>query len=211
MATMTYLRSDLVSDVRLQLQERTEARFLNTDLYRWADEGIAFIAAATRCLRKKDETTTSVSGGDGGYAIPSDCLGSWAISEVHYDDTPLKHVPFDNRLEAVPQGVSPTTSATPLLWSPFGDKVYLTPPNTVSGDTIAMFTAYLPSAVSAAGPLPLRLAYGPVVEDYMLHRAFGLNGQREEANRAWGRFMFKLKAIFEKKMPDIDPEAQRGG
>lgn len=211
MATIAYTRTTLVSDVRLLLQERTAARFQDADLERWADEGIAFVAAATRSLRKADATVTSVSAGDGSYDIPADSVGAWAISDVYYDGTPLEKTPFDRRRQRVEQGLSPTTSATPKYWSPFGDKIYLTPPNTVSGKTITMFTAYLPAALSAAGsPLPLRVAYGAVVEDYMLHRAFMLNGQREEANRAWGRCIFKLKTIFDKTMPDIDPEAQRG-
>lgn len=210
MATIAYTRTTLVSDVRLMLQERVAARFLDADLERWADEGIAFVAAATRSLRKADVTVPSVSGGDGGYTIPTDCIGSWAIAEVHYDGEPLEVVAFDQRRKAVKQGLSPTTSATPQFWSPFGDKIYLTPPPAVSGDTITIFTPYLPSALSAGAPLLLRQAYGPVVEDYMLHRAFMLNGQREEAHRSWGRFMFKLQAVMTKKMPDVPTEVQRG-
>lgn len=213
MAIISYTRAKLLADVRLLLEETTAQRFADADIQGWIDESIGFVAAATRSLRQKDETTSSLSGGDGGYTIPSDSVGSWAISEVHYDGTRLEGpVAFDKRYQGVQQGLSPTSSATtPKYWSPFGDKIYLTPPNTLSGKTIAMFTPYLPDTLAtSAAVMPLRAAYGPVVHDYVLHRAFMKNGQPQESNTAWQRFMFKLQAVSNKQVADVDPAVARG-
>ncbi len=210
MAIIAYLRSALRADARRMLQERTEERFLDADFDRWADESCAFVAAATRCLRTTTASSTSAT--QSAYDMPTDCIGSWAITRVEIAGVPLDKAPLEKAkglLAAHYPGLSSTTAGTPKLWCPYGQKFYLVPPPSSTGSNdITVYYAELPEAMTAdANAMPIPTIYGPVVEKLMVSRGLWLKGKRAEGQGLENEAIKLMMMVSGKQMADASEEA----
>jgi hypothetical protein len=203
MAVLSYTIDLMETDVRRLLQEDTAARYSETDLFRWINEGELFIAAATRCLRTST-TAASVSGTEE-YAIPGSAPGAWAITRVDYDGTTLEPTPFEKRREAVRE-VAPDTNNTPQVWAPYGQKYVLAPPPDTAGDEIKVWHAYMPDAMVTTESLTIPIIYGSAVILYAAHKGLMMKGQFDRAQQVWQEFLFTMRSLSNKGIPDLAKE-----
>ena len=210
MAIIAYLRSDLRTDARLMLRERTAERFQDTDFDRWADQACALVAAATRCLRTTAVDSTSAS--QAGYDMPADCIGSWGITRLEISGVTLDKAPMEKAksfLRAHYSGLDPDTAGTPKIWCPYGQKFYLVPkPSATGTNDITLYYSELPEAMAAdATAMPVPTIYAPAVEKLMVARGLWLSGRRGEGQALEDQAMKLMMMLSGKQMPDSSEEA----
>ena len=211
MSVISYTRALLVADVRRMLAEKTAGRYADADIERWADEAILDVCTRTRCLRA--EATASSVTGQAEYTIPTNFLGSWAITRTTFDGTELNKAAFDAVEELLEPGETLATQKTPRFWCPHGRQIVLVPtPSAVK--TIKVWGAKKADALSGDSDtlanLGLDESYGPAIEDFMTHRGLMMAREYDKALAVWQMYERKVGVASDKAMPDAREESSRG-
>jgi len=215
MSIASYTRALIITEVRRQLQERygEGALFQTADIERWIDLALVDISTKTRCLRTEASAYSSLGGQS--YALPTDCLGSWAVTRFEYDGKRIDSIPFDQLDNEFDQaaGKTRTSRGTPKYWVPYGTGFKLWPVPQVSA-VMQIWYARVADSVSAdavsLSDIGLSNAFGPAVEDFVVRRGMMLQGDQARADAMEKVYEADLAAAAQKDMADVAPDVSRG-
>ncbi len=212
MAVVSFTRALMVAEVRRQLQQKVGGAFDSTDFNRWFDLAIADVVARTRCIRA-EATAASVSAQQA-YALPTNCLGGWAVSRVRYKNVILQHESWATIEDMIESGLALSSSGTPVYWSGQGRTIRLTPVPNAASDEIEMWYAKATEACSAdsvaLSNLEIPSIYAPAVETFMRHRGLMLGGEEGKALQAWQLYERQLGIESQKDVDDVATDVAQG-
>lgn len=140
--------SDIIQDVRDQLDQPTSTYLTDAMILRWINEAQRIIARKTRCIQ--DSTTLTTVASQAAYTL-DDVV---QVEAIYWDDTGDKLQELSWASVNL-HGLGDTTdTGTPEFWGRWNDgstgKVYLFPTPSGDGDTLTVYYCRLPAALTNA-------------------------------------------------------------
>lgn len=195
--------TQMLTSVRERLDEATEARWTDTELRRWVNEGALDMCRETECL----QTTGTVAAvvGQATYTLPTSMT---RVHHVTYTPTGAQRIPLDymdfNHFDRI--GWNPDTQATPQLWTLWTITVLNVPsrqlviyPTPSIGGTFTIYYYAMPSELAVDGSddadnVNIPEGWHDAVLDYVEMMA-----RRKDGDAKWQ----ECKALYEEKLGEL--------
>lgn len=210
MSLIAYTRTQLVTQVRAQIQERTASMVTDAEIQRWLDIALLDVAASTHCLRATASAACSAS--QQMYTLSATCLGPWALTRVEYAGRKLECKSFDT-IDEVLGGSNLSSQGDPMHYFAYGRQIGLWPVPAVNSAVLKYWYARHSESLSADAmsitTLGFSLAHGPAIESYATARGLQFKGKLQEAQGALQAYQRDLSRADGKVMPDNVPDELR--
>jgi len=162
--------SVLITKCRRRLNEIDTTFHSDADLISYADEAQKYFVRETRCLR--GISTTPVSDGTQGYALPTDFL---ALRRITFDGKDIFGVSFFEIGESQTDETNSSATGTPKCFYIYNETIYLIPIPGSSADSESLKIYYykFPATIDeSTDELEISPAYDDIIVSYMTYRAF---------------------------------------
>ncbi len=205
---MGTLVSSLITQARRRINESSTAFHESDDLVAYCNEAQKYTVRKTKCLT--GISTTTVTSGTQGYALPSDW---WAIKRIKFDGKKLFQTDFD---EIDDREIDETDqTGTPSNYYEWNDTIYLIPipGGGDDGKTIRIYYHKQPETVDATDDtLDTKPIYDDIIISYMVYLALIKDSEFDMADYILSEFHRKIaewKQDLREKLLDRPPRFRR--
>lgn len=193
---MNLTGKQIISDVRIRVQELRPDKFPDAVLLHWANLAQIWVVQETECLEAIDSQNTTAD--KAVYDLPTDCVKPTKVTYGSDNISPPSSTLLTEMSELELDLANPSWSAetgTPTYWMQRADKFVLTPtPNTVHA--ISVFYVKTPTDISSTSDTAdLPVDYQELIVLDVQRKALSALGKTQESSVVTQELLGRLQSV----------------